>query len=110
MNSLCLDTFFIDFGKIWLLRKSPEISGNPRKSPEKSPEISGKTKPLVFYLGAKFSGDFSGDFRRFPEISGDFRRRSMSSLGHQKIMKSEDVKIGNIIILQSRCYLGCGEL
>ena len=33
----------------------------------------------------------------------------MSSLGHQKMMKSEDVKIGNIIILQSRCYLGCGE-
>ena len=86
MNSLCLDTFFIDFGKIWLLRKSLEISG--------------KTKPFVFYIGSKFCG----------KISGDFRRRSMSSLGHQKMMKSEDVKIGNIIISQSRCYLGCGKI
>ena len=52
-----------------------------------SPEISGKTKPFVFYSGPKFSGDFR-----------QFRRRSLSSLGHQKIMKSEDVKIGNTII------------
>ena len=66
-----------------------------------------KNQTLCFLHRVKIFRRF---FRRFPEISGDFRRRSMSSLGHQKMMKSEDVKIGNISISQSRCYLGCGKI
>ena len=78
--------FWYVFHRFWKNLTSPEISGKLRK-----------TQTLCF-------------LHRGQKLSGDFRRRSVSSLGHQKMMKSEDVKIGNIIISQSRCHLGCGKV